>query len=118
MTATAPIALMRLGHGSGSPAGLPDFRPMNPGGRPMPKPVRKPVPRMHQIFVEQPGGAMLAIGPKAAAEFLEPLLLNINRLVSLGQASGWGTAHLLPAEAPDRLHSTTVARRRPSLLTE
>lgn len=59
----------------------------------LPKIVRAP---LYQLYVETRSGTPLAIGPKAPAEFLEPLLVHINGTISAGKEREWSNPTLVP----------------------
>ena len=82
---------------------LPDssvpFKPMNPWGRPMPKPkrpVRDKPPERFQVHVERTSdGVTIPVGPKmdpdGAAQFCEA----INRMIAAGREKSWNNAHVV-----------------------
>lgn len=59
-----------IGYGSGNPAGLPDFRPLNPWDRPMPRRERRRTLRgaLYQAFAECRDGTEMAVSPKWSSE--------------------------------------------------
>lgn len=69
----------KIGFGSGDPAGFPGYRPMNPWGRAMPKPVRQPREALWQIVVKMPGGKREPIGPRMAKDAVESMLYEMNK---------------------------------------
>jgi hypothetical protein len=99
----------RIGYGTGNPSGFPDFRPMNPWGRAMPKPSR-PMPhperegrpgnmRLYQIWADDVHfGYRVPVGPKVAKEILEPGFEQLCRNIIDGTETRWKNASLDPAE--------------------
>lgn len=78
---------------------LPDskipFKPMNPWGRPMPKPSRTmrkaPLP-LFQVFVEETKtGKHLAVGPKMEQEQAEKFCEAIGVMIGRGLEKTWAT---------------------------
>lgn len=92
-------ASINIGHGSGDPAGFPNFKPLNPWGRPMPKAPPKPELPSHQLFVEQfnPWGVkeIVALGPKASEDFLLPLKGAIEEQIALGNEKHFRNPHIV-----------------------
>jgi hypothetical protein len=66
--------LLDIGYGTGTPAGMPDFKPLNPWGQAMPKPRREPRPPLFQLWVKRDAdGQRVPLGPKAAYDFVETM---------------------------------------------
>lgn len=87
---------INVGHGTGTPAGMPDFRPLNPWGRAMPKPMRQPRPSLWQIFVKDARtGTRIAVGPKAPKEFSEALIERLNLNIVVGIEKQWSDPELV-----------------------
>lgn len=107
MTALKPS--IQIGHGSGDPAGMPGFRPMNPWGRSMPK-LTRPMPheregkpphmQLFQIWADDAHfGKRMPLGPKMPKEVLEAPLYALNKLIIEGMEKRWSNASLEPATA-------------------
>ncbi|HEX5320432.1 MAG TPA: hypothetical protein VFW46_14815 [Stellaceae bacterium] len=85
----------------GNPAGMPDFRPLNPWGRAMPKPTRLPPPPRYQVFVEAfdpisaTGRKLIPIGPKGDDQFVRPLCEAIEQAIASGQEKTWRNPHVV-----------------------
>lgn len=89
-------ALLNLGYGSGDPVAFPGFRPLNPWGRPMPRPKVPPRPVVYQLFVEtMPTRQLLAVGPSGPKHFLEPLCAAIEQHIAAGLEKDWRNPHLV-----------------------
>ncbi len=85
---TKPLA--RLGYGTGNPASTPDFRPLNPWGRPMPKPERPERHKVYQVYVyDKSKGKAVAVGPRMAHEFTEMFRLAIAQAIASGAERRW-----------------------------
>ena len=108
MTATSKSALS-IGYGSGNPNGFPDFKPLNPHGRPMPKPSRpilhperegKPANmKLYQIWADDAHfGKRVPLSVKAPKDFLEPSMYALNKLIIEGLERRWTNPSLDPAE--------------------
>lgn len=94
--------ILDLGYGTGNPAGRPDFRPVNPWGRPMPKVPEEPRRHaLYQVHVKDKRrgsptcGRTIAIGPKMAKEFAEMFSLTIANQIALGAERDWESPHLV-----------------------
>jgi hypothetical protein len=86
----------RIGYGSGNPAGVPEFRPMNPWGRPMPAPERAPRPPLWQVHVKDAHDRKeKAVGPRMQKEFAEMFCLAISNQIHLGAERRWSEPHLV-----------------------
>ncbi len=84
----------------GTPSGIPDFRPVNPWGRPMPKPARKlrlpsEIHALYQVFVETRSGRMLAVGPKLTAAAAEQFAAAIRVQIIHGKEKRWSNPSVL-----------------------
>lgn len=79
----------------GTPAGFPDYKPLNPWGRPMPKYKPPEKPERYQIFVETKTRDLLAIGPKAPEDFLRPLCRAIEEQIARGNEKDWSNPHIV-----------------------
>ena len=102
--------LLDIGYGSGSPAGFPGYKPLNPWGRAMPKPKRayrqKPIhEELFQLVMEYRDGRREALGPAANKDFIGNLAECINAQISLGKGGEYGLAHVVPVKPA--LHSDT-----------
>lgn len=87
---------VRLGYGTGNPAGCPDFRPLNPWGRPMPASDRPPRPKLYQVHVkDKRDNRVKAVGPRMAKELAEMFRLTIREQISLGAERRWADPHLV-----------------------
>lgn len=85
-----------VGYGSGDPVAFPGFRPLNPWGRAMPKYTPPPKREMHQLFVEvMPSRRLLAVGPRAPKDTLEPLRCEIEKAIVAGIERDWRNPHLV-----------------------
>lgn len=78
----------------GNPAGMPDYKPLNPWGRAMPKPVRAPRAPLYQLIVRRKG-VQMPYSPKLHREFLEPLLEAINTAIRLGVEKEMTDPHIV-----------------------
>lgn len=85
----APKPLVRAS--GGTPAGFADFVPLNPWGRPMPKPVRPPRPMLYQVVVRDKarGNREVRVGPQWPRELAEMLCLTIANQIRLGAERRW-----------------------------
>jgi hypothetical protein len=87
---------LNIGFGTGNPAGAPDFKPMNPWGRPMPKPERQPRPELHQVHVKDAKTArIIPVGPKTERENAEMLCIAIGQQIALGAERQWREPHVV-----------------------
>lgn len=77
----------------GNPAGFPDYRPLNPWGRAMPKSKKKPKPDFYQVVVETSSRDgtkhMLPVSPRASREFCMPLCSAIETEIAAGRERTW-----------------------------
>lgn len=93
MTGAVPVLKpsITVGHGSGQPAGMPDFYPVNPWGRDMPKPERPPRPPLYQVVVldKRRGNAETRVGPMCPHENAAMLCEAINQQIALGAEKQW-----------------------------
>lgn len=87
--------LLKVGYGSGDPASCPGFRPLNPWGRPMPKPERPPRPPLWQVFVKEPGGRVIPVGPQGPKETAEMFCIAIGEQIALGAERRWSSPHIV-----------------------
>lgn len=86
---------LNLGYGSGDPVGIPNYRPMNPWGRGMPKPVRQPRPALWQIMA-MVDGKRTPLGPMMQKEFAESLLTELNKAsIATGGKVWWAEPELV-----------------------
>lgn len=85
----APAPSVRVS--GGTPAGFPDFVPMNPWGRAMPKIAPRIKPPVHQVVVRDMahGGVETRIGPKCDLECAEMLCMTIKQQIALGREKVW-----------------------------
>ena len=70
----------------GNPAGMPDFRPMNPHGRPMPKAKPKLAQeRLYQVVAERTSdGQLVRLGPMIGKEVAEHCCEALSRNIIRG----------------------------------
>lgn len=90
--------LANLGYGTGNPASCPDFRPLNPWGRPMPPPPRPyREPHTFQVCVkDKHDNQVKRVGPRwEKKEFAEMFRLAIANQISLGAERRWSDPHLV-----------------------
>ena len=93
---TTPRKSIDIGYGTGTPAGIPDFKPVNPYGRPMPK-VERPVREdLYQCVVKDWLGAETIIGPRMGQTAVERLVMAINARVASGEEKDWQSALAVP----------------------
>ena len=102
----------RIGFGSGLPNGIPDFRPINPWGRAMPKPARpyrdKPLHHaLYQVFVDTRKGT-IPVGPRWSEELAGAFAETINKAVALGAEKEWGRAHVRLVKAAEVRDTRTI----------
>ncbi len=77
------------------PAGMPDFRPLNPWGRAMPKPKRpvrtKPVIHdLYQLFVTRnEDGRRICVGPRVIKPVVEEFCQAVNLMIASGKEKAW-----------------------------
>lgn len=80
----------------GNPNGIPDFKPLNPWGRPMPTPERAPRPPLYQVHVtDKRDNREKPVGPRMQEEFAEMFRLTIQNQISLGAERRWIEPHLV-----------------------
>jgi hypothetical protein len=70
------------------------FRPLNPWGRPMPKPVRGPRPDLYQLIVRR-HGKEIPYGPKMEKGGLDELLHTIEAAIRVGVEKEITEPHLV-----------------------
>ena len=82
-----------------------DFRPLNPWGRPMPKPKRKATDaELYQVFVKRNrDGAIIPFGPAVMQEVAEELLVAINGQLALGNEKLISEPHLCKVAGPAKV---------------
>jgi hypothetical protein len=78
----------------GNPAGMPDFRPLNPWGQRMPKAPRPiestPVSeRLYQVYVKDERKRLIPVFPKGPKELCEFFVYTINKANLEGKGNGW-----------------------------
>ncbi len=85
----APAPSVRVG--GGTPAGFPDFVPLNPWGRAMPAPARPPRPPIFQVVVRdrREGNKEVRVGPKWPEECAEMLCMAIEQEIAAGREKRW-----------------------------
>jgi hypothetical protein len=82
----------------GNPAGFPDFVPLNPWGRGMPKAAPRSKPAVFQLVVRdlRNGGRELRVGPKCeTAEIAEALCMAIKQQIELGREKRWADPQVI-----------------------
>lgn len=81
----------------GTPAGFPDFVPMNPWGRAMPKPAARVRPPVSQVVVRdlRHGGRETRLGPKAATQWVEMWCQAIREQIALGRETRWADPQVI-----------------------
>ena len=79
---------VRVSYGSGNPAGAPDFKPLNPWGRSMPKAPPPPEP-LHQVFVMDPLKGAIPVGPKMGKQFCDAIADVIRQNILNGMEHRW-----------------------------
>jgi hypothetical protein len=91
-------ATVRLGFGSGNPAGCPDFKPENPWGRPMPRYDQQylPPPPLHQVFAhDKRVGKIIPVSPKMAKEYCDAICIAIGGKIASGDWKHWSNPHVV-----------------------
>ena len=85
----APKASVRAS--GGTPAGFPDFVPLNPWGRAMPAPPRRERPDLYQVVVRdrQRGNKEVRVGPQMARDHCETIRAAIDTQICLGREKRW-----------------------------
>ena len=75
----------------GTPAGYPDFVPLNPWGRGFPKPEREPKPALYQVVVldRRNGNQETRVGPKMQHEFAAMFCDAIEKQIKSGAEKQW-----------------------------
>src|SRR6266576_3064462 len=95
-----------VGRGSGMPAGIPDFRPLNPYGRAMPKPTRpyrRLRPALYQVEVDLRGGGTKRLGPMwEREEMAGSLAETINKALIIRPMDDWGRARVVLAKPAEQ----------------
>lgn len=82
----------------GSPAGFPDFVPLNPWGRGMPKVAPRDKPAVFQLVVRDlhNGGRELRVGPKCGVpDVPEALCIAIKEQIGLGRETRWADPQVI-----------------------
>ena len=78
---------------------LPNFKPMNPWGRPMPKPsreIKKAPPSLYQVHVELTStGKQIPVGPKVNLELAERICEAIGVMIARGKEKTWSNPVLV-----------------------
>lgn len=78
-----------------------DFRPLNEIGAPVPnRHSRRSILStqiLHQCVVETRDGKLLPVGPKASRQFVEVMLVQINRMIAEGKELEWKNPHIIRA---------------------
>lgn len=100
-----------VGRGSGMPAGIPDFRPINPYGRAMPKPTRPYRAEKHalyQVEIDLRGGGTRRVGPRWAEEMAGSLAETINKALALKPMDDWGRARVVLAKPAEKRDTRTI----------
>jgi hypothetical protein len=91
---------INIGFGTGTPAGMPDYKPINPWGRLPPKPTRKPREDLYQAVVLKADGTELPVGPKAGKLFVERCVAALNAALITqakdGEINDWRSAVVVP----------------------
>lgn len=102
-----------VGRGSGMPNGIPDFRPINPYGRAMPKPTRpyRPLrPALYQVEIDLRGGGTKRIGPQWAEEMAGSLAETINKALLVRPMDDWGRARVVLAKPAEQRDTRTIGQ--------
>lgn len=74
------------------------FKPLNPWGRPMPKPSRPMASKKlarYQVHVETRDGQVIPVGPSATQQFAEMLCEAIGRQIGQGKEKTWSNPHIV-----------------------
>ncbi|TAL03705.1 MAG: hypothetical protein EPO08_03440 [Rhodospirillaceae bacterium] len=90
-----PLPSIRIGRGGGQPAGLPDFKPMNPWGRAMPAPARAPRPPLYQLVVTRAGRGQTPIGPKMQRQYVDALFDVVDGAIRSGAEKEFSDPHIV-----------------------
>jgi len=78
---------------------IPNFKPLNPWGRAMPKapdPLRQ---TLYQVCVKTAEGKMVRIGPMMLEDMARSFLAEITKAILDGREKSWSDAHLIVAKA-------------------
>lgn len=101
-----------VGRGSGMPNGIPDFRPLNPYGRAMPKPTRPyrtARPALYQVEIDLLKGGTERAGPMWEMEDMAgSVAAAINRMLALNPMHGWGRARVVLAKPAEKRDTRTI----------
>jgi hypothetical protein len=85
-----------MAYGTGNPVGAPDFKPLNPWGRPMPKRERPPPPPLHQVVVkENASGVLTPVSPRMPKEHCEAFCEAISLQIVAGAEKRWSDPHVV-----------------------
>lgn len=84
-----------VGRGSGQPAGIPDFKPVNPWGRAMPKPPRPPREALYQLVVTRAGRGQIRFGPQAGKAFIDEFAAAVRSAILLGVEKELSDPHVV-----------------------
>lgn len=84
---------------------IPNFKPLNPWGRPMPK-IQGPsgstelnIEPLYQVHVELRDGKAIPVGPKMVKHMAEEFLMAINTKIVQGKEKEWANPTLLPVRS-------------------
>ncbi len=99
--------LLNIAPGSGQPnqpASEPPFVPLNPWGRPMPKPIRQARPQLYQVVVKDKDnrwglGGEIPVGPRMLKEMCELLQAEIAEQIAAGAEKRWSNPVVVPVVA-------------------
>lgn len=90
-----------------------DYRPLNPWGRAMPKAPALPEPACSLYVRSRKQGKQVRVGPKMAYQYLEPLMMQINKAAALGAEQDWCDARIVKptrkASKPGKFARKTLA---------
>lgn len=84
---------------------IPNFKPLNPWGRSMPKPrprfangTNPYLEPLYQVHVElTESGKTIPVGPKWPKQAAEQFIMAINAKIAEGKERAWANPHLVPA---------------------
>lgn len=71
------------------------FRPMNPHGRAMPKPVRQARPELYQVVVKRAGWGEIPFGPKMVKECVEEFFRVVDGAIRSGVEKRLSDPHIV-----------------------
>lgn len=77
---------------------IPNFKPMNPWGRPMPapkRPIKEKPPSLYQVFVETTEGKEIPVGPRVTQEVAERFCEAIGVMIGRGKEKNWSNPRLV-----------------------